>query len=78
MRSIGAKRYITELIREADRYELTADRLLGLSNKPSNWLDLWVGCRMRAWDNRMRAEVFARQNKASFHFLVRRHLREKG
>jgi hypothetical protein len=78
MRSIAAKRYITELIREADRYELIADRLQGLSNKPSNWLDLWTGCRMRAWDNRMRAEVFARHNKISFHFLVRRHIRGEG
>jgi hypothetical protein len=52
--------------------------LVGLSNKPSNWLDLWTGWRMRAWDSRMRAEVIARQNKVRFHFLVRRHIQRGG
>ena len=75
MRSIRTQRYIVELIRKADRYELIADRLVGLTNKPSNWLDLWTGCRMRAWESRMRAEAFARQNKVCFHRLVRRHIR---
>jgi hypothetical protein len=75
MRSMGAKRYIAELIREADRYELIADRLLGLNNKPTNWLDLWTGCRMRAWENRMRAETFAKQNRACFNRIVRKHIR---
>jgi hypothetical protein len=76
MRSIRTQRYIAELMREADRYELIADRLIGLTNKPSNWLDLWTGCRMRAWDSRMRAEIFARQNKACFNRIVKRHIRE--
>jgi hypothetical protein len=77
MRSLGSKKYIAELMREADRYELIADRLMGLQNKPTNWLDLWTGCRLKAWENRVRAENFAKLNKACFARLVRKHIREE-
>jgi hypothetical protein len=78
MKDGGMKRYIAELVREGDRYELIADRLLGPRNKPSNWLDLWIGCRTRAWDSRMRAQVMAQHNRLSFNLLVRRHVKTTG
>jgi len=75
--SRGIDRYIDELMNEADRYESIARQLFKMKNKPSKWLDLWIGCRKRAWDSRMRAEEMAIDVTGGFNAVVRRHIQTK-